>query len=360
MTKPTEMSEQEFAYHAYGFICTPSEVERILTPKTAQDVLLRMRADAVIDHARLYRVMHARKRRHGQTWSFEGHFNTREIEAVLSQLPSGVRESCEVAAGFTFSDDPNGACTRTEFGNVIVVSESLRYFLYFMNLAFLGFGVDIPDGVRISALTIGIRTMLQTEAMDFELDPRGSVPPDIHRHIDLYTERQLEFVIGHEFAHHALGHVSSAAIEQRTLFARASNCGSDRMAFYNYSQEQEFDADKWSLDVPVRSAKEQAFYALSAVLFFTYIDIFEQVREQILPSTRRFKTHPPPFVRRSRILNGGTNLSHFDIAGLLELSENYKSGLQEHAATNVEVFETYGSVYLDVWRGAVLVDRVDY
>lgn len=342
---------------AYGFICTRDEVRRISAPKNTQDALLRLRAEAVAENTRLYRVMRARKRHAGEAWCFEHHFSTKEFDAVRSQLPDDVRELRDLVAGFVFSNDPNGSCIRTPFGNIVVVSESLRHFLYFMNLAFLGFEADIPHGVRTSALTIGLRTMLQTEAMDFELDPRGVIPPDVHQRIAEHTERQLEFVIGHEFGHHALGHIPSAAIARGP--SPQSQPSTELGEFYTYAHKQEFEADRWSLEVPQRADRNRAACVAAAILFFTYVDVFEQARDQMLPPSGKTPTHPPPSARRDCILTNEPQL-HLVTQELVELANSYKESFQEHIATNIESFETYGSVYLDTWRGPIRIDRVDY
>lgn len=42
-----------------------------------------------------------------------------------------------------------------------------------MNLTFLSFSeIKIPDNVKSASLKIAIRTMIQTEALDFDIDHR--------------------------------------------------------------------------------------------------------------------------------------------------------------------------------------------
>jgi len=90
----------------------------------------------------------------------------------------------DITGGLVFSNDPNGACERTDYGDIITVSSALEYFLFFMNMAYLDFGVEVPSHVRVAAQRIAIRTMLKTEALDFDMDARGIIPPELKLQID--------------------------------------------------------------------------------------------------------------------------------------------------------------------------------
>jgi hypothetical protein len=52
------------------------------------------------------------------------------------------------------------------------------------------------------------------------------------------------------------------------------------------------------------------------------------------------------------------------IEAALNRAKKYKEWLCEDIAVNIEIYEFYGSMYLDEpntkWRGKELIDRVDY
>lgn len=84
------------------------------------------------------------------------------------------------------------------------------------------------------ALVLAIRIMLQKEALDFELDPRGDVPEDVNVQLETYTLFEMFFVIAHEYSHSILKHLDSRNIVEST----------DHYVYYNQSQLQEFEADE--------------------------------------------------------------------------------------------------------------------
>jgi hypothetical protein len=357
------MEPFEAAKYYYGFLCTPEEIERIFSVKTAEDFLLKLRVDAVIDHTRMYRVMMARKRKGGSDWCFGNHFSKREFVNVLDELYPADRAICEtVSAGFLFNADPNGSCMQTPFGNIIIISESLKYFLYFMNLAFLEFPQEIPQIVRIQALRIAIRTMLQTEALDFELDPRGVIPDDVERILNAATDEQISFVISHEYAHHALGHIKNSTSNQRPLLSRFAHETAKEASytFHNYQQQQELDADIWALSQNQLSDAAKSTRGIAAALFFAFLDVYSQVKEQLFPSANSYQTHPDPLSRLNHAFSKLGDIEGFDLNNLLLQCEEYKIGLQKNVATYSDDYETYGSIYLGPWRGPVLIDRVHY
>lgn len=351
----------------YRPFCNEAEISRILSVNSSEDYLLKTRADAVNNNPRIQRVITQRKRICKEKWDFSNHFSKDEFNYCLDLLSEDHKlKLSKVPMGFIFSNKPNGACMHTDFGNIIVVSESLKYFLFFMNLCFINFDSgEVPPDVKIASLTIALRTMLMTESLDFELDPRGIIPKGIEIENNETVKKQLQFVISHEFAHHLLGHLDNKNIVQRNLF-RSHNLVNTQgeYKFYNNTQKQEFEADieaikllkfqhEWELEEIIQNA----------IMFFIYIDVYEKVSNQIFPPLGYNRTHPNPIDRIWNLYDTFKDRVSFDkslIDSALELAEMIKQNLEKDVAVNIEKYETYGSIYLGQWRGKVLVDRIDY
>ncbi|MCP3745397.1 hypothetical protein [Paenibacillus sp. A3M_27_13] len=348
--------------------CNKNEVERIFNPTNGADYLLKLRAEALFDSTRLERVILARKRLLGDKWSFSNHFRTKEFNKYIHLLPKKDHEVVKnVPMGFIFTFESNGYCMKTDFGNIIVVSEALRHFFYYMNLGFLNFG-EIPSDVKSSSRMIAIRTMLETEAMDFELDPRGKVPKNIHNQCTNIANKQIEFIFGHEIAHHLLNHLDESNTTLRPLTRRSLEQYGEQKnhVYYNYMQKQEFEADLTALDRPIfKSKMEYQYLVLAAILFFLYLDIFEAVSNYIYPPINSQKTHPKPLERFWNVYNSTKKDFHLfseeQIMEFLNMTTEYKEYLiREHIPYNIDLYEMYGSIYLGQWRGEKLIDRVDY
>ncbi|MDX9815099.1 MAG: hypothetical protein RBS91_10610, partial [Sulfurimonadaceae bacterium] len=268
----------------------------------------------------------------------------------------------KITYGYIFCDDPNGRILKTDYGNIVTISESLKYFLYFMNLCFLTFNdIEVPNDVKHAALLIAIRTMLQTESLDFELDPRGIIPDKLEKQLIEYTNLQLEFIVGHEFSHHFLNHLENASIVEKSMFER--DCEIYEKV-YTYNQMQEFEADIDAIKRPIFSDEMRKNFVNRALFFFAYFEIYNSVKEQIFPSGNRIKSHPEPMDRFNKIKQEFHSLFDKDelenIDNLLKFVDFYKIELQEDVSINIERYEFYGSIYLGSWRGKPLVDRVDY
>ena len=350
----------------YLGICDIDESNRIINIKDGQDYLLKVRADSILNHMRIYRVMLARKRKNEDNWNLSTQFSKEEFNNYLDYLDDEKKEKCKmIPSGYVFSDDPNGALMRTDYGDIIVVSESLRHFLFYMNLFMADFDYDIPHSVRLDALRIAIRIMLQTESLDFELDPRGIIPNKVQIINDVYVEQQLQFVIGHEYAHYLLNHLDKNNTYSSSLFSNSIGViDRDEYMFYNHDQMQEFEADEYSVTFPEYDKTIFDEKVNSALYFFAYIELYEQAKEQIFPSMNHIKTHPPAIERMWNIFEKTKDkLEIIDKSYIQELNDTImkiKEILQEDIACNFDVYEQYGSVYLSEWKGKELIDRVDY
>ncbi|HCL3983681.1 TPA: hypothetical protein N2C06_002806 [Pseudomonas aeruginosa] len=348
----------------YLSLCNMDEILRIENPQNADDYLLKLRANATVEHVRIFRVFLARMRRQGSSWSFSNSFSKLPFENVKSFLDHEDFEKVkDIAAGFVFCNKPNGSIMNTKFGNVISISLSLRYFLYFMNLAFLEFdGEEIPGDARTASIKIAIRTMLQNESLDFDLDPRGIIPTPVLEQLDFQTDRQLEFVIAHEYSHFLLGHLDERKIVEEPLFdSFDSNSFSQKI--FSYSQQDELAADIDALSRPIHTPDSRKDMLSRALFFFVYLDIYQDVKDQISPSFNRFRTHPAPMDRFENLLHrfrGEVEIDQENLSNLLEFSKHIKESLSEDVSLNIESYEQYGSIYLGSWRGKTLVDHVDY
>lgn len=344
-----------------GFL-NHEQISRVMNIQNSKDYLLKQRADIVLDKIRIHRVIKKRQY-HSQDWDFETHFDKTPFNEYLKSLDYLDNENIEgIAYGYIFCDDPNGRIIKTDYGNIVTVSESLKYFLYFMNLCILTFdNIEVPDDVRHASLLIAIRTMLQTESLDFELDPRGIIPDELEKQLIEYTNLQLEFIVGHEFSHHLLNHLDNASVIEKSMFER--DCDIYEKV-YTYEQQQEFEADLDAIKRPIMSDEMRKNFANRALFFFAYIEIYDNVKEQIFPSMNRVKNHPEPRERFQKIKQEFYDLFEEDelenLNSLLSFVDFYKKELQEDVSTNIERYEFYGSVYLGSWRGKPLIDRVDY
>jgi len=358
------MSLETYFWGFYNTLCNADEIARILTPKTAQDYLLKLRANATVEHVRIFRVLRSRMIEYGDAWNFTASFDQSPFENYKTLLTDQDREAVHgVACGFVFCNEPNGRIIKTDFGNVITLSLSLRYFLRFMNLAFLHFNeTGIPGDVRGAAIKIALRTMLQSEALDFDLDPRGDIPTEIAQDLDYHTDLQLQFVVGHEFSHYFLGHLDSRnVVDDPFLTGLDSSRPAHRV--FSYAQQEELDADIDAIQRPLLDTRERSDLLNRALFFFAYLDIFQAVREQISPSPSHHRTHPSPIDRIHNLLDkfqGQIEIDEHNIANLLRSAKQIKLQLIEDVALNIDSYELYGSIYLGSWHTKKLVDRVDY
>jgi len=245
-----DINIQKLFYHP---ICNSREIERIFSVRNGKDYLLKLRADTIVDHMRLFRVYRNKALIDEKRWSLEKSFYSSHFKSFLRYLHEEPKAKClETTFGNIFSNEPNGLIFKTEYGPIITISESLLFFLKFSHLALFAFQSDVPNNVRINALRIAIRVMLKTETLDFLMDPRGIVPNDIAKAIHAPIPNQLEFIAGHEFAHFILGHLSDVNIISKPIYFAISPRDSDYkpMKVYNYSQKEEFEADIQAILLP--------------------------------------------------------------------------------------------------------------
>jgi len=363
------MNEIEIQKVFYNPVCTNEEIERIFNVQKPSDYLLKLRADTIVDNMRLFRVYRNKALANPESWNLEKSFPTIHYERFLDKIEEDKLEICKsIHYGNIFSTEPNGFLYGNEFGNIITVSDSLQYFFKFMNLGLLEFGKKVPKRIAINSMRIAIRVMLQTEALDFVMDPRGIITTELGRTMHEPIQYQMQFIAGHEFAHLLLGHLSDGKLCSKPLtkaiFSSQVDYGNEK--FYNHSQKNEFEADIKSIEFGNYQNIEKEKVFEGALLWFASLDLHEAVENYIFPPMG-LPTHPPARDRFENLLQNipmKKNYKYVKWSKMIKLVEELKKYFIDDVGFNFEHYETYGSAYLDKpntkWRGKELIDRVDY
>lgn len=347
--------------HLFVAFCSRKEILRLRNLKSADDYLLNLRAKSIVDCPRKTRVMRARRKKYeerGKPWSLTAYYHSRNhYHKDYLKLISNEnrRRLTSIPTGLAFISDPNAICIKSMLGEVVAASESLEYFYYFMTLGIFGhhFKIDMAD--RINALLIGIRLMIGTEALDFDLDPRGHLPIEIERKIRSQVAGQMHFTFGHEFSHILLGH-----LPDNSSSPNGSNV---------FGQGLEFDADLSAINLVSNNEKMRQRLAYSAYHVFHFLDfLYEFLKTRNHPSVTGSSTHPPP---RDRMVNLATSLKKSavvpanDLIQSLENSLSFIEPLNRHIenASNelkLDALNFYGSLYLPNYKKKKLKDRIDF
>ncbi len=340
----------DFEEKKYAPLYSPEQIRRIMTPHNASDVLLKKQADSIVENMRVQRVFYNRYNRMN-VWDYENIiddsiFTTFKEFIAHNEVYDVIKD---IPCGMTYDSDPNGQCIKTLYGNIITISAILKEFLYYMDLFYLGIQYkEIPNDVTSHSLILAIRIMLQNEALDFELDPRGEIPMSINRVITDSTIGEMQFVIAHEYSHSILKHLDSRNVVE----------SADNYVYYNQSQLQEFEADINAIRIMKLFMTEEDAVT-HAINFFMSMDVYEQAKEQIAPSTTIIKTHPDAIARIKNILDTYP-VDSIDINNVLSKNAVIKKNLMDLISTQFDLFEFYGSIYLGQWHKKKKVDRIDY
>lgn len=364
MNKEFDKQMQRLWYMSF---CNNDEIDRIISPKNPADYLLQQRADIVADNTRYYRV-YLHKSNLVPNWSFEKSFNNGHYLRVLNNLSDNDRLFCKnITFGDIFSNDANGYAEYNKtWGRIIYLNECLQFFMKFCNLALFDFDIEVPDEIRHNSLRIAIRIMLKQESMDFFMDPRGIIPETVANKIIMPIKYELQYIAGHEFSHHLCQHFDDKNIVKKTVLS--INEKEYVKPIYNISQKQEFEADIASINRPLYSDDEFKKVLEGALIWFISLDLSETAQEIVFPtSTFDIKTHPSAQERFDNILENVNIPKDFDIPKIKKIirnSQHLKEWLREDLSINYELYDFYGSLYLDKpntkWRGRELIDRVDY
>lgn len=358
---------QKSFYHP---ICNKEEIERIFDLQDGSDYLLKLRADTIIDHMRLFRVYRNKALEMGENWSLEDSFEKQHIINVRNKLPQELQSKFDsITFGNIFSTEPNGDIFNSEFGIISTISDSLKYFVEYMNLGLGDFNQEVPMHIRKNAIRIAIRVMLQTEALDFKMDPRGIIPKSIQDSMSSTYPFQMQFLIGHEFAHYILGHLKEDNTVEKFLIKAMFSSQTDyaKINSYTVSQKKELEADIYAIKIPLYDDMEMKLIFESTLHFFADLAIYEAVKDCLFPPIG-YQTHPDAMSRYYNLLDNikkpkDFNNEYFN-EELPKLVREYKEIFIDDVSCFTDEYETYGSVYLDKpntkWRGRELIDRVDY
>jgi len=349
-----ELSDEEKFFYP---LCDKPEIRRIFNVKNSNDYLLKFRAEQVINNPRINRVFDSIRRKQKNNWNFSEFLDTKLFDIYLEYLPKTEKDKCRsIPHGSIHLNDANGYCIKTPYGNVVVISFALRHFLYYMNLFHFGKQLGLNSDDIIPAFILAVRIMIGKEALDFEIDSRGEIPAHIHTEIDIITEWQMLFVIGHEYAHHYLNHLGKGTTTEFHSFKNRE------FKYYNFKQQKELEADVNSIIKPLISEEERSSLADAAFTFFYSLDLYQTVEEYMFPSSKTSATHPEP---NDRILELRKNIDKkygFSEDVILERINYYQSFKEElindFLPFNIERIETYGSVYLPTYKKEVIHDRL--
>ncbi len=348
--------------HFFVAFCARREILRLRAIRNAHDYLLRMRAMAIVDSPRTVRVM--RKRREiyesaGRPWALMHYYHSLDTfhKAYIDLLPRAQAKRLKsIPSGLLPITEANAACVASLVGEVVVVSESLCHFYYFMTLAVFGKNFEIAMADRVNALLIAYRLMNQVEALDFDLDPRGVLPSKTEEKIQTLVFDQMQFTFGHEYAHYLCGHVSSTSV----------SLPGSQAAARTFSYDLEFEADIQAINILRQTPSAAQRVAQGGMFALIFLDLLYRLKEQHglrpLPVS---ETHPAPIDRlwalhrtlRSRSPMSAKDIEH-SLAVCTQLVDAFSKLLE--SAPRADVLTFYGFIYLPSYIEKRKIDRIDF
>ena len=240
---------------------------------------------------------------------------------------------------------------KSVLGEIVLVSENLHYFYYFMNLAMYGgqHGLAVRD--RVDAAIIALRLMRGSESFDFEIDPRASLPTNLEQTIQNLCRRQMEFTFGHEFAHFLEGHLESDASGSPTKV---------------YSFESEVTADRQavvSVNADKKSRGHLACGAYDVLLYLYFLELATEAGH--IPKFSISHTHPPAL---ERLRNVREQFNDADQPDRTTLGMNIREirrmvefvGKRLELSDRDDLLTFYGSMYLPSFTGRLRQDRIEF
>jgi hypothetical protein len=354
------LSPDEAFYLAF---LSKKEILRLREVRDSHDYLLRLRAEAIVDAPRLVRVMRARRKAHeatGRPWALTHYYHSLDFhhKALLSVLRrADARVLKAMPTGMVPIPDANAACIASLVGEIVVVSESLRHFFYFMTIALFGRDLKIQMADRINAVLIAFRIMRGSESSDFDLDPRGLLPRELERSIRRMVDDQMQFTYAHEYAHYLLGHMEVSS---------SVSMSGDREVARAYSHNCEYEADAHTLQLVRHSREATSRIASGGVAVLSFLSLLRRLQQShgkiSMPVS---DTHPDPLDRLDNLKKAmrghqlGVGVKPDGLVAECEiLMESFPILLS--SAPRSDILDFYGSVYLPTYRGRDLRDRVDY
>lgn len=282
----------------------------------------------------------------------------RFIPQILHRISAKV--SCKkiksIPSGLIPIIEANASCIASLVGEIVVVSESLRHFYYFMTIAFFGENLGIKMTDRVSALCIAYRVMNQSEALDFDLDPRGELPKIIENKIQELVSDQMQFTFGHEYAHYLCGHVSSGntPLPGNREKARA------------FAHALEFEADAQAVKLVRQSPSAADRIAHGGMFVLIFLDLLYRLKDQY--GLRRLpvsETHPAPIDRLYALqqsLGSRSPMSLNDIEHSLAVCTQLVAAFSQFlkGSPRPDILSFYGSIYLPSYVSRIKLDRIDF
>lgn len=367
------LTKNELNSHTYYYsICSVEEIERIFNPSNTSDILLKLRADSVLNNIRIHRTFCKRACYvRNSEWELTKQFDDSILQVFKEMLNEEYKHKIDqVHFGTIFTDKPTGYISKTDFGYLTIIPEALSKFLYFMNIGFyplFNYETTILNQTIREAIMIAMRLMLSSESFDFELDPRGNIPKNVNEDLMTMTTFELLFIIAHEYAHFLLDHLDDTNSTDVNLFDILPSDLNNRPTshkVYTYSQLKEFDADKFAIEILSGSNQDQKrAILLFSVVVMSYIDIYESLKYIIKPICPS-QTHPSPNERREKLMALGEEI-WLDVESelvneIVNFSGDVKKSLINGYRNNSSDFTKYGSIYLSQWKKKFKTDRVDY
>ncbi|MET3501355.1 hypothetical protein ABIC45_002967 [Mucilaginibacter rubeus] len=355
-----ELSEEQRRYYP---ICSKEEIQRISDAKNNADNLLHVRAFQVAKDPTLQRVMFRAMDYMGDKWNFTKYFNSPLFRRYVHYLKPDKQAVCkDVVAGFYHVKESNGSCVPTPFGNFIAISLYLKKFMYYMNLWEYGHNWGVAQEDCQAAMWLGIRTMMGSEPPDFELDPRSKLPKSIHQNLMGLVDLQLLFIIGHEYAHHYLGHLDGKTGGMAEMLKMLS--GNVVPEHFKPQHQQELDADYHAL-INTRLGEGDLDKLTNAAFdFLLFMDIYETVRAYNDSTPEYRLEHPKPITRLYKLrerLPAGMGRPMADLEEVIARNQDIRDVLITHIlGPQYEILEADGSVYLPGYHNAKLIDRLDF
>lgn len=348
--------------HFFVAFCARSEILRLRAINNAHDYLLRMRAVAIVDSPRTVRVM--RKRREvyettGRPWALTHYYHSLDKfhKTYIDSLPRAQAKKLKsVPSGLLPITEANAACVASLVGEVVVVSESLYHFYYFMTIAVFGKNFEIATVDRANALLIAYRLMNQSEALDFDLDPRGTLPPKTEARLQALVFDQMQFTFGHEYAHYLCGHTSTTSV----------SLPGNQAAARSFAYDLEFEADIQAINLVRQTPSAAERVAHGGMFALIFLDLLYRLKGRHglrpLPVS---ETHPAPIERlwalhrtlSSRSPMSSTAIEH-SLSVCTQLVDAFSKLLE--ASLRADLLTFYGSVYLPSYTEKRKIDRIDF
>jgi hypothetical protein len=359
LTLDPELRQDEAQF--VGF-CAKNEILRMRNLRNAHDYLLRFRAMAIADAPRMQRVFTSRREafeRNGRVWSLSAYYDTQNEapKAYVANLPKRSRHLVKgIPSGFAPVREVNALCLKSILGEIVVVSEALRYFYYFMMVYLHGahYGMSSDDGLR--AGLIGIRTIIGSESLDFDIDFRGALPQPTEGIIQRQVNRMIQFTFGHEYSHFLLNHLSDPR----------SVSDADDQTLKTYSHTHEYEADLQAIK-SVSDGRHRAEVSMAAYNVFLCLHLIELLSDDHpeIPTFSVSNTHPKPLERLRSVREGlgdRNQPERGELGQAIKAVRDKKQFLSDAIKTidQPDLLSQYGSVHMLGLGGKPGVDRIDF